>query len=522
MANIIEVIIKANDQLSTGLDKAQQSVNKFNASSILAFAGVTLSIGAMVGALKKVSDAGAVAEQADVKLATAMRRVGQYSEENFRALSQQATALARVSWADDEEIKRSQSLLLSFGVQRMALDGLLRATMDFAAFTGTDLNAATLLVGRAFMGTSESVGRYNLGLTAAAGTVERATQMQAGFNAICGGEAQAAIGTYTGKIHELHEAMSELSEGPGQELNIRLGIMATLMTRVLYRTKDLSDANAPLITKITDWAARLDPLMAAFKIWDELLLKLGFDTESLTQKQAKWQALYARVPGMTSEGGGTAAGATGSAGALGYMPQTWVVKSRTGARSQMQDLSKDLIDAGNAARTMGAALEAAFNENMARAQQFASVISSGITNSLISAATAGGNFVNNLMRGFGRVALQIAEMILQMVIMKALMGSTTFMGFFGFAQGGKIPGAYNGLLVGGTPGRDSIPIMAAPKERILSVEGNNNLEKLLARLASGSGGITQNNYINALDTSSMDYELRYGKLGRAMIRAGGF
>jgi len=164
MANIIEVIIKANDQLSTGLDKAQQSVNKFNASSILAFAGVTLSIGAMVGALKKVSDAGAVAEQADVKLATAMRRVGQYSEENFRALSQQATALARVSWADDEEIKRSQSLLLSFGVQRMALDGLLRATMDFAAFTGTDLNAATLLVGRAFMGTSESVAATIWGL----------------------------------------------------------------------------------------------------------------------------------------------------------------------------------------------------------------------------------------------------------------------------------------------------------------------------------------------------------------------
>jgi len=497
VANVIEVIIKANDQLTTGLDKAQSSIASFNKNAIMAFAGTTLSIAGTIAMLRKYSLAGAEAEMADVKLASAMHRVGQYSVENMRALSHNADAMARLTMADDEEIKRAEALYLSFGVRITQVEALTKATLEFAAGTGMDLNSAVMLASRAFINTSESLGRYNAGLTAASGTMERTTQMIQFFNTFMG-EQGVMVDTTTGAYNQLGKSIKEWSEITGSTLNMLFRNVAMGVAVTLNGIRDVANGAASGITQVTDVATTaLDSYLARLHQWN---------VEVAATKAKEKTAGPAPI---------------GSTETLSYMPQTWVVKSRTGARSQMQDLSKDIEDAGNAARTMGAALEAAFNENMARAQQFATIISSGITNSLISAASSGKNFFGVLAQGFGRLAVQIAEAIAQMMIMKWLMGSTTFMGFFGFAKGGVIPGAYNGLLVGGTPGRDSIPIMASPGERILTPQGNQNLEKLLAKLASGSGGNTVVFQISGVDTSTLRDNLRYGTLGRELARAGG-
>ena len=59
--------------------------------------------------------------------------------------------------------------------------------------------------------------------------------------------------------------------------------------------------------------------------------------------------------------------------------------------------------------------------------------------------------------------------------------------------------AAGGLLTGGIPGRDSIPIMGMPGERVLTVEQNKNFEQLIKTLAQQKGGNTMNMYVTAMD-----------------------
>jgi hypothetical protein len=154
-------------------------------------------------------------------------------------------------------------------------------------------------------------------------------------------------------------------------------------------------------------------------------------------------------------------------------------------------------------------------------------IRDGLTNAFVAAFSAGHNFTSSLIQGMRSLAAQIAATIMQTIMLKTILSAFPGLGMFfpgvtGWAQGGVISGAYNGLLVGGSPGRDSIPIMATPGERVLSVQGNQNLEKLLAKLASGSGGNTVIFQIAGVDTETLRQNLRYGSLGRELARAGGF
>ncbi len=68
-----------------------------------------------------------------------------------------------------------------------------------------------------------------------------------------------------------------------------------------------------------------------------------------------------------------------------------------------------------------------------------------------------------------------------------------------YGAGGYQPLAEGGLLTGGIPGRDSIPIMGMPGERMLTVEQNKNFEQLIKTLAQQKGGNTMNMYVTAND-----------------------
>lgn len=78
-------------------------------------------------------------------------------------------------------------------------------------------------------------------------------------------------------------------------------------------------------------------------------------------------------------------------------------------------------------------------------------------------------------RDFGQVARDVMQQLAIQIIQGSIMKA------FGFASGGVIP------MTVGTPGRDSVPILAMPGERVLSVEENRRFESGMASSSRGGG-----------------------------------
>ncbi|MCB7129479.1 MAG: hypothetical protein J3T61_08080, partial [Candidatus Brocadiales bacterium] len=98
-------------------------------------------------------------EDAINKLNSALRTAGVFTE----AFSKQQQALASSLQAQtrfgDEAILVAQSLLITYGVTTDRLEEATRATLDFAAATGKDLNTAALTIGKAAAGFTGELGR---------------------------------------------------------------------------------------------------------------------------------------------------------------------------------------------------------------------------------------------------------------------------------------------------------------------------------------------------------------------------
>ena len=193
------------------------------------------------------------AERVDAQLSAVLASTGGAAGMARDELDSLATSLSRVSVFDDEAIKSSEALLLTFTkVGSETFPEATQAILDMSTALGTDLNSATLQVGKALNDPIKGItalSRAGVSFTAeqkqmietlvASGDTLAAQKIILGeLSKEFGGSALAAANTYEGQIKQLKNEVANLAETFGSKLIPVLSDVAGGMTDFLRIQED--------------------------------------------------------------------------------------------------------------------------------------------------------------------------------------------------------------------------------------------------------------------------------------------
>lgn len=210
----VTVVLSAKDQASKVIGNLGGVLGK---ALVAGAAAATAAMAALTFELVKATQAANVQEEAEVKLAVALRSIGKASRETLDGLKAHASALQNVTKFGDETIIGVQALLVQLG--RLAdteqIERATEATLQFAAATGTDLKAAALLVAKAAQGQTASLSRYGLILREGIPPQEKFNELLNLMEQNFGGTAEALGATFQGRMQQSKNAFGDMQEQIG-------------------------------------------------------------------------------------------------------------------------------------------------------------------------------------------------------------------------------------------------------------------------------------------------------------------
>lgn len=268
----LELLIKADDQATQKLDKMQAALEKAGKSA-KSFGEKATSAGRSAKENLKVTGAlaegyanlglimsgvfGGVAaaavfrflkssfeefskhERVVRQLDVAMRNMGVTNRLLLKDQVDYASALQNTTAFADDNVIALQAQLTSFGLFGDELKRATKAAVDFASFTGRDLNLAALTVGKAFAGQTGELGRYGIIIDA---NIPKAKQFEAVLSQLekrFGGTAQEDARTYTGRVEQLKNKFGDLQELVGQQLTPALDVYGAELSRSIDRIAEI-------------------------------------------------------------------------------------------------------------------------------------------------------------------------------------------------------------------------------------------------------------------------------------------
>lgn len=263
------IVLSARDQASPKIRGLGVSLKQVGA--IAAAVGAAQLGRQLVRGLSAAVEASAESEAAQVKLATALRNTGQAVGPELARLDALNDLLQKTTAYSSDALAENQALLVSFGAQGETLDKLTRAALDYAAGTGTSLEAAFRNVGRTLGGLTGELGE-------AIPEIRNLTkeQLAAGeaadvISRVYGGQAAARLGTYRGQIEALQQQFNELQKvvgGPVRE------VITAFSGEVL----------TPTITQLADGAKQSDVFRVAVLHSAIALAELGIVLEPVIER----------------------------------------------------------------------------------------------------------------------------------------------------------------------------------------------------------------------------------------------
>ena len=166
----------------------------------------------LISGLKMAVEAAGQQELAEKKLEAALGSTSQ-------TLLDYASSLQSVTTFGDEATIEAMSMMAAFTKDEEALKKLTAVTLDYAAATGTDLNAAAQLVGRTFGTSMNAMSRYGVTVEGAAGSTERLESLTGNLAKMFGGQAAAQAETMTGQITQMKNVLGDTAELIGAALS---------------------------------------------------------------------------------------------------------------------------------------------------------------------------------------------------------------------------------------------------------------------------------------------------------------
>lgn len=207
----------------------QQEVNGFTTSVSRAFnnareifQGVREAYSALQMAFGSMLKAYGEQELNEVKLQTALKQTGNYTEQTMQELKNYASSLQNVTMYGDEAYLSVFGMLQAMGLSVEQTKQAALQTANLATLMGTDLSSAVRVMGDLFAGDATMINRYIKGLDETIIKSGDTAAIVEYLNTRIGGQAQEAAKSGAGAIVQMNNALSDVQENAGMLLSLGL------------------------------------------------------------------------------------------------------------------------------------------------------------------------------------------------------------------------------------------------------------------------------------------------------------
>lgn len=209
-------------------------------------------------------------EVALIKLSTALKQTGQFTQSNLRSLIDYSSQLQRTTIYGDEVTQSVMAQLLAMG---LSVEQTKQATLqaaNLATVMGTDLNTAARAMADLFQGNTSLIGRYVKGLDETIIKSGDLNKILAMLNERIGGQAVAIGQSGVGAIARMNNAIGDLKENTGELISKTLAPISSMIGDLTSRINNASptiSSLAGLIASLTTAfiTLRVTGLMPAIK-----------------------------------------------------------------------------------------------------------------------------------------------------------------------------------------------------------------------------------------------------------------
>jgi hypothetical protein len=317
-----KALTKATEIATGSLSKLGDGLKKFGkvAAAGAAAAGVALAAFA-----KKSVDAAIEAEAAQTRLTTILGNTGLATQEQIKALNDQAAALEKVGVASSGNITVLQAQLATFDLSAETIKTLTPAITDYviaekgATATASDFQSAANGLAQALQGNFGALTRTGFvlddttkNLIANGTEAERAAALVEVLGSTYEGFNEAARETSEGQLQALKNSFGSLQEQVGALLLPAFNALIGVFQRFIDRIQEFWEVHGPAIierlTAFKDRAlelwetmkARLQPIIErvvekllemkdrAFELWEQLKENLRPIIEDLVVRIKEW------------------------------------------------------------------------------------------------------------------------------------------------------------------------------------------------------------------------------------------
>lgn len=205
------------DKAVGGMSKQANPVNSLT-SSLKGLVGAYLGLRGVQAVTQYVmqsTEAFRVQERAILSLNNTLANAGIYSQQYSKHIQELASSIQRYSNYGDEVIIKAQALGQAYIGQTKITDQLTKATVDFAAATGMDLEQAFTLVGKAIGSPTNALARYGIQLNKNMSDSEKMTSIAIQLGNRYEGQAKQMANASI----QLKNAVGDLSETFGSFFN---------------------------------------------------------------------------------------------------------------------------------------------------------------------------------------------------------------------------------------------------------------------------------------------------------------
>ena len=206
---------KVGNAADKDLGRATGSVDRMSSKMMSLGSGAVVGAIALGAGLASLAMDAADAETSQLKLTNSIKNSDQVYANNGKALRDQATAIMKVTGADDDAIVASQALLVQFGRSSEEIERLTPLAVDLSSKMGVSLDTAFRAIGKSSDGSSTALSKMGISVTDLGGGASDTDNTVAALAQTVGGFAEAQGKTFAGSLEIAKAKFGELKESIG-------------------------------------------------------------------------------------------------------------------------------------------------------------------------------------------------------------------------------------------------------------------------------------------------------------------
>ena len=206
---------KVGNAADKDLGKATKSIDRMSSKMMSLGSGAVVGAIALGAGLASLAKDASEAETQQLKLTNSIKNSDNVYAGNGKALKDQASALMKVTAADDDAIVSAQALMVQFGKSEDEVLSLTPLVVDLARKLGVDLDTAAKAVSKSSEGSFGALKKMGVLVTDLGGGATATESTIAALNATVGGFAEAEGATYAGQLEIMSNKFGELRESLG-------------------------------------------------------------------------------------------------------------------------------------------------------------------------------------------------------------------------------------------------------------------------------------------------------------------